>query len=107
MCALKPEVDLRCVLQKTVSFDSLNYIEDATNAPAIPVEDFKFGYCLFPFTLNPGCTSDPGVFKKEGTVSVDLSFKAPPSKALSLVVMCVYDNTIRIDQDRNIQTDGF
>ena len=44
MCALKPEVDLRCVLQKTVSFDSLNYIEDATNAPAIPVEDFKFGY---------------------------------------------------------------
>ena len=88
-------------------FDSLNYIQDATNAPAIPVEEFKFGYCLFPFTLNPGCTSEPGVFKKEGTVSVDLSFKAAPAKALSLVVMCIYDNTIRIDKERNIQTEGF
>ena len=88
-------------------YESLNYIQDGTNAPILNVYDYVNGYFLIPFNLNPGCTSDPGTYKKEGTVSVDITFQKAPTKALSLVVMTIYDQVIRIDKDRNVQTDGF
>ena len=86
-------------------YDSLNYLHDGTSAPVISFEDYPFGYCLFPFNLNPGCSSEAGVFKSEGVVSLDIGFKTAPTETLQLVVMCVYDNEIRIDKDRKFTKD--
>jgi len=104
--AFTPEFDKDLFSKEFLNlYESLNYLEDGTNPPAIPFEDFKFGYALFPFTLSPGCISEPGAFKKEGELSVELTFEKAPTEALQAVVMCVYDNNISIDEQRNIETD--
>ena len=86
-------------------YESLNFTQDGTNTPAIPMDDYKNGYCLFPFNLNPGCCSDPGVFKKDGLLSLDIEFENAPTETLQVIVLCVYDNTISIDKDRQFSKD--
>jgi len=86
-------------------YESLNFTQDGTNTPAIPMEDYKNGYCLFPFNLNPGCCSDPGVFKKDGLLSLDIEFENAPTETLQVIVFGVYDNTISIDKDRQFSKD--
>ena len=46
-------------------FESLNYIEDGANTPQINSTEFEYGYALYPFNLNPGCCSDPGISAPE------------------------------------------
>lgn len=87
-------------------FESLNFIQDGGNTPYIDEQDFNYGYALYPFNLNPGCASDPGLLKKTGNVSIFLEFEETViTPDLQLVVMCVYDSTIKIDQDRNFTKD--
>ena len=86
-------------------YESLNFTQDGTNTPAIPMEDYKNGYCLFPFNLNPGCCSDPGVFKKDGLLSLDIEFENAPTETLQVIVLGVYDNTISIDKERHFTKD--
>jgi len=86
-------------------YESLNFTQDGTNTPAIPFSDYKNGYCLFPFNLNPGCSSDPGVFKKDGLLSLDLEFEKAPTETLQVIVLCVYDNIISIDKERHFSKD--
>ena len=87
-------------------FESLNYIEDGANTPQINSTDFNQGYALYPFNLNPGCCSDPGMFKKSGDVSIYLEFEEDPRAVhLQMIVMSVYDKCIKIDEDRNFTKD--
>jgi len=86
-------------------YESLNFTQDGTNTPAIPIADYKNGYCLFPFNLNPGCCSDPGVFKKDGLLSLDIEFEKAPTETLQVIVWGVYDNTISINKDRHFSKD--
>ena len=85
-------------------FESLNYTEEPTNAPPITSEDFANGYALFAFNLNP-VPEGNSVFKEKGDVSLDISFKDPRLKTLHLIIMCVYDNCLKIDKDRNFTKD--
>ncbi len=86
-------------------YESLNFTQDGTNTPAIPMDDYKNGYCLFPFNLNPGCCSDPGVFKKDGLLSLDIEFEKAPTETLQVIVLGVYDNTTSIDKDWHFTKD--
>lgn len=87
-------------------FESLNYINEGSNTPVISSIAFGEGYALYPFNLNPGCSSDPGIFKKSGSVSIFLEFEEKvTNEDLQLVVMCIYDSTIKIDKDRKFTKD--
>jgi len=87
-------------------FESLNYIEDGANTPQINSSEFEYGYALYPFNLNPGCCSDPGIFKKSGDVSIYIEFEEDPrAQNLQMIVMSVYDKCIKIDSDRNFTKD--
>lgn len=86
-------------------FESLNFIQDGTNTPVISYKDFESGYCIYPFNLHPGCCSDPGVYKKDGVLSLDIGFEKSPTETLQVIVLCVYDNTISINNDRHFSKD--
>ena len=87
-------------------FESLNYIQEGANTPVISSENFRYGYALYPFNLNPGPATDPGIFKKTGNVNIYLEFEeSVRCEDLQLVVMCVYDKTIKIDNERNFTKD--
>ncbi len=89
-------------------FESLNYIDDGANTPNIDLHDFETGgFALYPFNLNPGCPSEPSVMKKNGDVSVYVEFEDDPviKENLQMIIMCVYDNCIKIDKDRNFTKD--
>lgn len=88
-------------------FESLNYIEDGANTPLITKADFKSGgNTFYAFNLNPSCHSDPGVFKKSGNVSIYLEFEDDTvTDDLQMIVMSIYDNSIKIDKDRNFTKD--
>lgn len=105
--ALTPDPD-NWAFAKTLYniFESLNYIKDGANTPIITKDNFGTGFALYPFNLNPGCPSDPGTFKKSGNVSLVLEFdETVTQNDLQLIVMCIYDSTIRIDKDRNFTKD--
>ena len=87
-------------------FESLNYIKEGENTPVISTAAFTQGFALYPFNLNPGCPSDPGTFKKTGNVSLFLEFdETVITSDLQLLVMCIYDKTVRIDKDKNFTKD--
>ena len=87
-------------------FESLNYTEEGANTPVISTDDFRAGYAIYPFNLNPGCASDPGVLKKNGNVSIFLEFEETVTTwDLQLLVMCINDNCVKIGTDRNFTKD--
>ena len=87
-------------------FESLNYTEEGANTPVISTDDFRAGNAIYPFNLNPGCASDPGVLKKNGNVSIFLEFEETVTTwDLQLLVMCINDNCVKIGTDRNFTKD--
>lgn len=62
----------------------------------ISLSDFVGGYAFFPFNLCPGDAKFPGVYNKEGRVSIHLEFSEIPSYTIQLFVLGVFDNTIEI-----------
>lgn len=105
--ALTPDPDKWAYAKTYMNvFESLNYTEEGANTPVISRDDFGTGFAIYPFNLNPGCASDPGMLKKSGNVSLFLEFEETVDVTdLQLVVMCIYDNCIKIDKDRNFTKD--
>ena len=105
--ALTPDMDKQAYAKTYMNlFESLNYTEEGANTPLINSEVFIEGYAIYPFNLNPGCASDPGMLTKNGNVSLFLEFEEEVNTTdLQLVVMCIYDGCIKIDNDRNFTKD--
>ena len=104
--ALKPNFDKNDFRKTFMNlFESLNYIEDGSNAPAISVDSFKGGNCLFAYNLNPTCCSSSGAFKREGEVTLDISFSTAPTETLQAIVLCIFDNEITLDKNRHVSRD--
>lgn len=72
----------------------------------ITLEDFANGYCILAFNLDPDSNDGAHleVYKK-GPVNVELRFGTGLAKAISVMVLGEFENTVSIDRDGNIFKD--
>ena len=73
--------------------------------PLITYEEFRAGYCLYPFRLCPpsGVDTDTSTLNT-GTLSVLLEFTAATTAALDLFVYSEFSDSILVDKDLNVRT---
>jgi len=69
----------------------------------ISYKDFKSGYCLFGFSLNPDASDgDTWDLIRSGTSTVKMTFSAAtPADGLHLIILAEWDNLMRLDRSRN------
>ena len=69
---------------------------------------FKNGFTMFCFNLSPD-TADGSVphvdLIKRGNLRIDMRFSTAPTKVISVLLFCEYDNMIYIDKNREVTTD--
>ena len=75
--------------------------------PPIDYRNYKKGYCLYAFNLN--CDFKFGDeyinIPREGYLTIEMKFRSNLTEALKLILYAVFDNTIKIDQNRNVTLD--
>ena len=87
-------------------FDSLNYVGNTGHSAPISKEEYIGGYNIYCYSLNPGCLSNKGAFRKRGDVSIYLEFEEnSAAEDLQLIVTCIYDKELKIDEFRNFTKD--
>jgi len=86
----------------------LNLGFNPINTPPIDLDSYKNGLCLYSFNLNTDFSSTDKYINlpKNGYVNLQLKFSANiPAHNVKLIVYSEFDNTIEIDENRNITTD--
>ena len=77
--------------------------------PAITLETYAKGYCLYTFNFNSDF-ENPSVndyinIPKEGFMNIEMKFKNNLASALKLICYAQFDNVIEIDENRNVTVD--
>ena len=68
--------------------------------------DYSGGNTLYAFDLSPDlCNGDHYSIMKSGTLSVSMTLGEDIDYSITMVVHMEFDNTIEIDEERNIFTD--
>ena len=67
-------------------------------------DDFKDGYALYAADLTPDMCGSSDHFNvvQRGNLALILKFTTAPTAAVSLVCYAEFENTIRIDSERNV-----
>jgi hypothetical protein len=97
--------DLFSNLSKTKLF------RDSGAKPLNPIDivQYKEGLCLYAFNLNPDFENPYDEeyinLPKDGFINIELKFSAVLGNALKLICYAQFDNTIEIDENRNVTTD--
>ena len=81
--------------------DNTGFLQNSTNG--ITFEEFKSNSCFYPFDLSPDlCNSIYLHGIENGTLDIQLSFKAALTKNIMCLVYASYDEVITIDKNRNV-----
>ena len=66
--------------------------------------EFPNGYAVYAFDLTPDMCGASGHFNviQKGNIAIDIQFSAAPAAAASLVCYGEFENTVRIDSERNV-----
>ena len=73
---------------------STNQLQNGYMSRTISMREFNDSNCIFSTSLDPDTS---------GSVSFEFGFDNVVNKDLVLIVCCLYDRTMRIDQRRNFQ----
>ena len=76
-------------------------------ATQVDYVNYKTSLCLYAFNLSTSCFYERDYIDiaREGFVNIEIKFKDNLTEALKLIVYAVFDNTIQIDEHRNISID--
>ena len=69
-------------------------------------EDYENGYTIFGFDLSPALSRGGHQERSEkGSMRLALEFEKPLESTITVLLYCQYDNTITVDQYRNVVKD--
>jgi hypothetical protein len=92
-------------------YDFLNNLgyTGTVNQPSIDYINYKKNHCLYAYNLNSDFenpTENEYInIPKEGFLNIELKFRTNLADALKLIVYSQFDNTIEIDESRNVTVD--
>jgi len=84
-----------------LSYNSLD------SPPPIDFKNYKTGRCLYAWNLNSDFSFNTDYINlpKSGYINIDLKFKENLTEPIKLILYAQFDNTIEIDENRNVSVD--
>lgn len=99
---IQPEWDTgKCIEQYRWFLDNVGLHQNFSNG--LTFEEFTSNSCFFPYDMTPDlCNSYYSHGIENGTIDINLGFKAALTENITMIILSTYDETVVIDKNRSV-----